>query len=317
MLLFALALILGLTLLVLSSDKFIEHSALVAQKLNVSPMIIGVTLVAFGTSAPEMVVSTVAALEGAPDIAIGNALGSNIANIGLVFGITLLFSSVPIAIGLFNKEIPLFLAITFLTGILLSDGVLSSWDGVVLLAAFVGILIVLLRGNKGEITTELPENDDTTAIKSLIIAIIGLTVLIASSKLLVWGAVGIATALGVSELVIGLTIVAIGTSLPELAASVSSVIKGYHDIAIGNIIGSNIFNLATVLPIPAILAPGILNENIVSRDFPWVLGLTVALGVCVFIFNRTKSKQIPRWVGVPLLCSYGLYLFIVSSATLS
>lgn len=320
MLLFSLALVAGLVLLIMSSDKFIEHSALVAEKLNVNPMVIGITLVAFGTSAPEMVVSAIAALDGAPEIAVGNVLGSNIANIGLVFGITLLFSAVPIAAGLSKKEVPLVIAITLLTGFSLYDGMLDKWDGVILLVAFVGILTILLKGNKdlkSELESELPEDDGAPVIKSFIIAIIGLAVLIGSSKLLVWGAIGIATALGVSELVIGLTIVAIGTSLPELAASVSSVLKGHHDIAIGNIIGSNIFNLATVLPLPAIIAPGLIDANIISRDFPWVLGLTLALALCVFIFQKTSSKQIPRWVGVPLIASYGLYLFLVSTTTLA
>ncbi|RNF49694.1 calcium/sodium antiporter [Marinomonas hwangdonensis] len=320
MLLFSLALVAGLVLLIMSSDKFIEHSALVAEKLNVNPMVIGITLVAFGTSAPEMVVSAIAALDGAPEIAVGNVLGSNIANIGLVFGITLLFSAVPIAAGLSKKEVPLVIAITLLTGFSLYDGMLDKWDGVILLVAFVGILTILLKGNKdlkSELEGELPEDDGAPVIKSFIIAIIGLAVLIGSSKLLVWGAIGIATALGVSELVIGLTIVAIGTSLPELAASVSSVLKGHHDIAIGNIIGSNIFNLATVLPLPAIIAPGLIDANIISRDFPWVLGLTLVLALCVFIFQKTSSKQIPRWVGVPLIASYGLYLFLVSTTTLA
>ena len=320
MLLFSLALVAGLVLLIMSSDKFIEHSALVAEKLNVNPMVIGITLVAFGTSAPEMVVSAIAALDGAPEIAVGNVLGSNIANIGLVFGITLLFSAVPIASGLTKKEVPLVIAITLLTGFTLYDGTLGKWDGVILLVAFVGILTILLKGNKdlqSELEGELPEDDGAPVSKSLVIAILGLTALIGSSKLLVWGAIGIATALGVSELVIGLTIVAIGTSLPELAASVSSVLKGHHDIAIGNIIGSNIFNLATVLPLPAIIAPGLLDANIISRDFPWVLGLTLALALCVFVFQKTSIKQIPRWVGLPLIASYGLYLFLVSTTTIA
>lgn len=316
MLLFSIALIVGLVLLVMSSDKFIEHSALVAEKLNVNPMIIGITLVAFGTSAPEMVVSAIAALDNAPEIAVGNVLGSNIANIALVFGITLLFSSIPIASGLSTKEVPLVLGITFLAGFLLFDQTLSVWDGVILIAAFIIILTILLKGSKDlekDLKEGLPEDDGTSVSKSLIIALIGLAVLIGSSKLLVWGAIGIATALGVSELVIGLTIVAVGTSLPELAASVSSVRKGHHDIAIGNILGSNIFNLATVLPLPALIAPGLVDQSVIHRDFPWVLGLTAALALAILIFKKTKGNSIPRWVGIPLIASYALYLFIVST----
>ena len=294
MLLFSLALIAGLILLVISSDKFIENAALVAEKLNVSPMIIGITLVAFGTSAPEMVVSAIAALDNAPEIAIGNVLGSNIANIALVFGATLLFSAIPIAKGISTKEIPLVLAITLLSGALLYDQYLSFWDGIVLIVAFIAVLIILLKSGKNledELTEELPENDGAPILKSLLISIIGLAVLIGSSKMLVWGAIGIATALGVSELVIGLTIVAIGTSLPELAASISSVRKGHHDIAIGNILGSNIFNLATVLPLPALIAPSMTDSNIMSRDYLWVLGLTIALAIAVLIFKNTKNSS--------------------------
>ncbi|MEP0073424.1 MAG: calcium/sodium antiporter [Marinomonas sp.] len=315
MLLSSIALIAGLILLVMSSDKFIEHSALVAEKLNVSPMVIGITLVALGTSAPEMVVSAIAAFDQAPEIAVGNVIGSNIANIALVFGITLLFSSVPIAKGLTTKEVPLVLAITILAGYLLYDQALSVLDGFLLILAFIIILSILLKGSKdleSELKDELPEDDGSPVVKSLIIALIGLAVLIGSSKLLVWGAINIATALGVSELIIGLSIVAIGTSLPELAASVSSVRKGHHDIAIGNILGSNIFNLATVLPLPALIAPGIIDANVTSRDYPWVMALTIALALAIYVFKKSKNGSIPRWVGLPLLGSYCVYLFIIS-----
>lgn len=318
MLLSSIALIAGLILLVMSSDKFIEHSALVAEKLNVSPMVIGITLVALGTSAPEMVVSAIAAFDQAPEIAVGNVIGSNIANIALVFGITLLFSSVPIAKGLTTKEVPLVLAITFLAGYLLYDQALSVLDGILLILAFIIILSVLLKGSKdleSELKDELPEDDGSPVVKSLIIALIGLAVLIGSSKLLVWGAINIATALGVSELIIGLSIVAIGTSLPELAASVSSVRKGHHDIAIGNILGSNIFNLATVLPLPALIAPGIIDANVTNRDYPWVIALTIALAFAIYVFKKSKNGSIPRWVGLPLLGSYCVYLFIISSGS--
>ncbi|NVK72834.1 MAG: calcium/sodium antiporter [Oceanospirillaceae bacterium] len=316
MLLFSAALIVGLVLLVLSSDKFIEHSALVAEKMNVNPMIIGITLVAFGTSAPEMVVSAIAALDNAPEIAVGNVLGSNIANIALVLGVTLLFSAIPIASGLSTKEVPLVIAITLLAGFLMYDQTLGVWDGIILIIAFIIILTVLLKGSKdleNDLKADLPEDDGASIQKSLIISLVGLAVLIGSSKLLVWGAIGIATALGVSELVIGLTIVAVGTSLPELAASVSSVRKGHHDIAIGNILGSNIFNLATVLPLPALLAPGVIDANVIHRDFPWVLGLTLALALAIFMFRKSKTSSIPRWVGLPLIASYGIYLFMIST----
>ena len=315
MLLYSAALIAGLILLVLSSDKFIEHAALVAEKLNVSPIIIGVTLVALGTSAPEMVVSAIAALDDAPGIAIGNVIGSNIANIGLVFGATLLLAAVPISSTLIKREIPLVLGITVLAGILMADQHLSLVDGGLLVAGFVLVLFVLLRNSsniESELTGDLPEDDGGTITRSVLIAIAGLAVLIGSSKLLVWGAVGIASSLGVSDLVIGLTIVAIGTSLPELAASITSVRKGHHDIAIGNVLGSNIFNLATVLPLPALLAPSAIEATIMGRDYWWMFGLTVLFAIAVVIFSKTKKASIPRWCAIPLLGLYFSYLYLLT-----
>lgn len=315
MLLFSAALIAGLILLVLSSDKFIEHAALVAEKLNVSPIVIGITLVALGTSAPEMVVSAIAALDNAPGIAIGNVIGSNIANIGLVFGATLLLASVPINGSLVKKEIPLVVAVTLLAGALMIDQSLSVMDGVILITAFIIVLYLLLKNSgslEDELTEELPEDDGGSVARSLVISTLGLAVLIGSSKLLVWGAIGIASSLGVSDLIIGLTIVAIGTSLPELAASITSVRKGHHDIAIGNVLGSNIFNLATVLPLPALLAPGIVEQTIMSRDFPWMLGFTLVFSLAVIVYAKHRSASIPRWFALPLLGGYVSYLYLLS-----
>ncbi|WP_438466208.1 calcium/sodium antiporter [Marinomonas sp. PE14-40] len=311
MLLFSAALFFGLILLVFSSDKFIEHSALVAEKLNVSPIVIGFTLVALGTSAPEMVVSAIAALDGAPEIAVGNVLGSNIANVALVFGATLLISAIPVKEGLATKEVPILLGITILAGLLMLDNSLDVLDGIILIIAFFVALFLLLRNSKSleeELTQELPEDDGSSVTKSLTIAVIGLAALILSSKILVWGATGIAVAFGVSELLIGLTIIAIGTSLPELAASITSALKGHHDIAIGNILGSNLFNLATVLPLPAIIAPGIIDPNIMSRDYWWMFCTSLFLALCILIFRKTKSTSIPKWIGILLLISYATYL---------
>ncbi|MCO4786437.1 calcium/sodium antiporter [Marinomonas atlantica] len=315
MLLFSAALIAGLILLVLSSDKFIEHAALVAEKLNVSPIVIGITLVALGTSAPEMVVSAIAALDNAPGIAVGNVIGSNIANIGLVFGATLVLAAVPINGSLVKKEIPLVLGVTILAGVLLLDQALSVTDGIILIIAFFVVLFLLLRnsGNlEDELTGELPEDDGGSVTRSVLIAIAGLAVLIGSSKLLVWGAVGIASALGVSDLVIGLTIVAIGTSLPELAASITSVRKGHHDIAIGNVLGSNIFNLATVLPLPALIAPGMIEATVINRDYWWMLGFTLLFALAVIVYSKHRSVSIPRWFAIPLLGGYGAYLYLLA-----
>ncbi|SBT18615.1 Inner membrane protein YrbG [Marinomonas gallaica] len=315
MLLFSAALIAGLILLVLSSDKFIEHAALVAEKLNVSPIVIGITLVALGTSAPEMVVSAIAALDNAPGIAVGNVIGSNIANIGLVFGATLVLAAVPINGSLVKKEIPLVLGVTILAGVLLLDQALSMTDGVILIIAFFVVLFLLLRNSgslEDELTEELPEDDGGSVTRSVLIAIAGLAVLIGSSKLLVWGAIGIASALGVSDLVIGLTIVAIGTSLPELAASIASVRKGHHDIAIGNVLGSNIFNLATVLPLPALIAPGMIEATVINRDYWWMLGFTLLFALAVIVYSKHRSVSIPRWFAIPLLGGYAAYLYLLA-----
>ena len=315
MLMFSAALIAGLILLVLSSDKFIEHAALVAEKLDVSPIVIGITLVALGTSAPEMVVSAIAALDNAPGIAVGNVIGSNIANIGLVFGATLVLAAVPINGSLIKKEIPLVIFVTLLAGFLMIDQHLSLTDGVALIIAFLIVLYLLLKNSKNledELTEDLPEDDGSSVARSLLIAGVGLAVLIGSSKLLVWGAIGIASALGVSDLIIGLTIVAIGTSLPELAASIASVKKGHHDIAIGNVLGSNIFNLATVLPLPAILAPGLIEETVINRDYWWMLGFTLLFSIAVIIYSKHRSLSIPRWFAVPLLGGYGAYMYLLA-----
>ncbi|OUR68063.1 calcium/sodium antiporter [Marinomonas sp. 42_23_T18] len=312
MLLFFAALIFGLISLIFSSDKFIEHSALIAKKLNVSPLIIGFTLVALGTSAPEMVVSAIAAFENAPELAVGNVLGSNIANIALVFGATLLISNMPVKAGLATKEIPILLGITMLAGLLLYDNTLDMIDGIILIMAFFISLFLLLRNSKNledKLTQEIPEEENRSISLSIYIALIGLTILILSSKLLVWGATGIATQLGISELLIGLTIVAIGTSLPELAASITSTLKGHHDIAIGNILGSNLFNLATVLPLPAIIAPGLIDKQIMAHDYWWMFYTTLFLTLCIILFRKTRSASIPKWIGVLLLISYMTYLF--------
>lgn len=318
MLLFFAAIIAGLALIVLSSDKFIEHAALVAQRLNISPIIIGVTLVALGTSAPEMVVSAIAALDQAPGIAIGNVIGSNIANIGLVFGSTLLLASIPINGQLIKKEVPIVLGITVLSGILIMDQSLSIFDGALLLISFTIILFLLLKNTKNiesELTDDLPEDSNISTARSLLTSLTGLAVLIGSSKLLVWGAIGIASSFGVSDLVIGLTIVAIGTSLPELAASLTSVRKGHHDIAIGNVLGSNIFNLATVLPLPALLAPGVIENTIIDRDYWWMLAFTVLFALAIIHYAKKSTASIPRWFGILLLGGYFLYIFTLIQAS--
>ncbi|MGD8910862.1 MAG: calcium/sodium antiporter, partial [Chromatiales bacterium] len=252
----------GLAVLVWGADRFISGAAALANNLGVSPMMIGLTIVGFGTSAPEVLVSSIAAIDGNPGLAIGNAIGSNIANIGLIIGVTALVTPLSVHSRVLKREYPLMLAITLISLALMWDGTLARIDGLILLTLLAAILAWMVRSAKmdssdpisGEFDAEIPHDIPTP--KAVFWFVIGLVSLLLSSRLLVWGAVNVASALGVSDVVIGLTIVAIGTSLPELAASITSALKGEHDIAIGNVIGSNLYNILAVLSLPGLIAPG-------------------------------------------------------------
>lgn len=292
MLINSLAIIFGFILLIWSADRFILGASATARNLNVSPLVIGLTIVGFGTSAPEMLVSTFAALNGSPQMAIGNALGSNIANITLVLGVAALIATLKVDSGLLRKELPLLLMATVLALVLLMDKVLSRSDGIILFGSVIIMLWWITRQalvNRNsdplqvEYARELPAK--MTMLSAVSLLIVGLLLLLLSSKLLVWGAVNIATELGISELVIGLTIIAVGTSLPELAASIAGVLKNEHDIVVGNVIGSNLFNTLAVLGIPGILAPGSLAEGVMERDIPIVFILTIALFIMAYGFR--------------------------------
>lgn len=293
-----------------------------ARSLGVPPLMIGLTVVGLGTSAPEMLVAATAALQGNSDIALGNAIGSNIANIGLILGITALVSPLLVKSEILRGEYPILLAASVGAYILIADGDLDKTDGIILLVGLIVAMSLIVRiGLKrrnnndpmaAEYEAEIP--DDMSSLAAIGWFSIGLIVLIGSSKILVWGAVEIATTFGVSELMIGLTIVAIGTSLPELAASVMSALKNEHDIAIGNIIGSNIFNLLAVLCLPGLLAPGLVPELIIDRDSIVMLVLTVAL---LFMgLSRRGQGSINRIEGGILLAAFiGYQYWIVISAT--
>ncbi len=312
MLLAAASILFGLGFLVWGADRFVIGAAGLARSLGVPPLLIGLTVVGFGTSAPEMLVSTVAALQGNPGIAIGNALGSNIANIGLILGATALIAPLMVRSDMLRREYPLLLLVSAGTYLLLLDGKLDRFDGIVLLLGLVASMYALVRiGLKrrdhdplvDEIEAELPTDLSTRAAAGWFI--VGLIVLVVSSRMLVWGAVEVAAAFGVSDLVIGLTIVAIGTSLPELAASIMSAHKNEPDLAIGNVIGSNIWNLLAVLGIPGLLAPGLLPDEVVSRDMLVMLGLTLAL----FVMGRSMHTHgvINRGQGALLLAAFLAY----------
>ena len=305
------AIIAGLVLLVWSADKFVIGAAATARRLGMSPLLVGLTIVAMGTSAPEMFVSAMASLDGAGNLAIGNALGSNIANIALVLGITALISPIPLQKKLLKKELPVLVLISIIGGLTLSDLELNLTDALILLCAMVVSLYLMFLGSS-ESGEQIVEEDEAAEIentplrKALLELAIGLVALVVASKLLVWGATDIAHAFGVSDLIIGLTIVAIGTSLPELAASVASALKGHHDIAIGNVIGSNMFNLLTVMPIPGLLAVTQVDPQALYRDYAVMMVLTAAL-VIMFLINYRRGT-LGRFSGLLLTTSFVGYM---------
>ncbi|MBN2896789.1 MAG: calcium/sodium antiporter [Campylobacterales bacterium] len=314
MLLYLLSIVAGFALLVWSADKFVEGAASTAKHLGIPTLLIGILIVGFGTSAPEMVVSAIAAMEGNPALALGNAIGSNIVNIALILGVTALVAPIAVHSSIVRKELPLLLLIVLFAGVLLYDGALSLTEGMVLLAGFFGLIgwsvYSALRGKgdalEGEIEEELIEH--AMSLKAGIIWLaIGLVLLISSSRILVWGAVGVAHEFGVSNLIIGLTIVALGTSLPELAASVIAARKGEHDIAIGNVVGSNMFNILAVIGIATVIEPmNAIPAEVMARDWIVMLVLTVALIVMAYGF-KGREGRINRVEGTILLLAYVAY----------
>ena len=307
------AIIAGLALLIWSADKFVEGAAALARLLGVSIMIIGITIVGFGTSAPEIVVSIVSVMQDTPGIAIGNALGSNIANIGLILGVTAILVPVPIATRLFKTEYPLLLLATLVMTWCLYDLSLDLVDGCALLGLLALSLYHLVREHRrhpAEYAREEHESEELVQAMKLPAAIgwlvLGLLVLVGSSKLLVWGATGIAQALGISDLIIGLTVVALGTSLPELAASIASLRKGKPDLAIGNVIGSNLFNSLAVIGLPALLTPFAIDAVARSRDLSVVIGLTLML-ILMSRFPTAVPRYLTRSKGIFLLTAFVIY----------
>jgi cation:H+ antiporter len=323
MLLNFVALVIGLIVLVISADKFVTGTAAIAKKFGVPPLLIGLTIVGLGTSAPEILVSAIASWQGNSGLAVGNALGSNIANIGLILGVTALISPLAFRSNLLKRELPILMGVSLICYFMAFDG-LDMIDGIVMLlmlAAFLCWLILSVKKEKQkngngdpleqEVLNEMPE--DVSVRKAGFFFVAGLIGLLLSSRLLVWAAVNIAESFGVSDLVIGLTIVALGTSLPELAASISSVLKKEDDLAVGNIIGSNMYNLLAVYSLPGIIAPGPVAESVIYRDFPVMLGLTGVL--FILGYGLTKSGKINRWEGGGLLLAFCSYQWIVFQST--
>ncbi|MBB6055514.1 calcium/sodium antiporter [Tolumonas osonensis] len=317
-----LAVILGLAVLVWSADRFVEGSASTARHFGMPSLLIGMVVVGFGTSAPEMVVSALAALQGNPGIALGNAYGSNITNIALILGITALICPITIHSQVLRKELPVLTAVTGIAVYQLWDGELSRIDAAMLIAIFCMLMGWTIRqGLKqrsdafaNEMENELIQHTMPVR-KAVFWMLTGLVLLIISSRFLVWGAVAIAQQLGISDLVIGLTIVAIGTSLPELASSVIAARKGEDDIAVGNIVGSNLFNTLIVVGIAGSISPLQTSPDILSRDMLVMTILTISL--FIFGFGMKRKRTISRSGGLALLSSfigYTSYLLVTTFA---
>ena len=312
------AVIAGFVLLVWSAERCVMGASVTARNLGVSPMVIGLTIVGFGTSSPELLVSCMASWSGNTGLAIGNAIGSNITNIGLVLGVTALVSPLTVSSETLRREFPMLLAVTLLAFWLMADGGLSRLDGTILIAGLIVLIWQMvkigLNSRSGgdpmaaEIAAEMPEAMETR--RALFWLLLGLVVMLLSSRLLVWGSVKIAQIFGVSDLVIGLTIVAIGTSLPELMASVMSARKGEPDLALGNVIGSNMFNLMGVLGLPGLIHPSEFDPEVLIRDFPWMIGMTLAMFMMAYGFRGQRC--INRFEGGVLLlafCGYMVWLY--------
>lgn len=307
-----LVLIISLVALVYAADYFVSGAVSIAKTIGVSSLVIGLTIVGLGTSAPEILVSVISSLQGNAGLAVGNALGSNIANIGMVLGITAIIAPIAMPSGIIKRELPILMVISIACYLLAFDG-LGQIDGVMMLMTLVVFIGWLIKSSRGsEHTDDFSDEFDSemTARKAWIVFFLGLLGLLVSSKLLVWSAVNIAQYFGISDLVIGLSVVAVGTSLPELAASVMSVIKKEGDLALGNIIGSNIYNLLAVYSLPGLLAPNLLDQNVLYRDFPVMLFLTGILFVFGYKFFK-KIGSISRLEGVMLMCFYVGYQWVI------
>ena len=313
MLLPILSLLAGFLLLMWSADAFTDNGAKIARIFNISPLIIGLLVFGFGTSAPEMLVSGLAAYDGIPEMSIGNAFGSNIFNIGLVLGVTAIILPITVEKSVLKKEwLYLFLS-TLIVGFLLLDGFLSFTDGLILLSLLLLFLINVFRESKkgSPIDTDILEINSQNQDKgrTWLLLIVSLIILVSSAKLVVWGGVSIAEFFEIDKLIIGLTVVALGTSLPELAVSISSALKKQHQMVIGNIIGSNLFNTLGVLAIPALIVPFTpelilkVPPEVMSRDFVYMLILTL------LIVTLSMRLKISRFGGFILLTALSIYLY--------
>jgi cation:H+ antiporter len=302
----------GFVALVWSADRFVLGAAGIARHFGVSTLLIGLTIVGFGTSAPEFLVSAVAALRGSAPLCVGNAIGSNITNVALVLGVAAMIAPMRVKGTVLKRELPLLLACMLLAAALLWDEYLGVLDGVLLITslfAMMGWVIALgIRSdNPDDVVEEVP---DPVALQWAVLWVfVGLFALVGSSHLLVWGATTLAELAGVDELVIGLSVVAFGTSLPELAATVMAARRGEHDLAVGNVIGSNMFNTLGVLGLPGLIAPGPIPPLVMTRDMPIMFGVTLAFFAMTRFFLR--PSVVTRWEGAILTGAFLVYMSMV------
>ncbi|WP_435050749.1 calcium/sodium antiporter [Desulfonatronum lacustre] len=316
-----LAVVSGLALLLWSANRFVEGSASTARHFGMPPLLIGMVIVGFGTSAPEMVVSALAASQGNPGIALGNAYGSNITNIALILGLTALISPIAVHSQVLRKQLPTLTIVTALAAWQIWDGEITRFDAVVLLAVFGGLMTWTiwqgLRKKEDSLGSEMEQELEVSAMplrRAVFRLVVGLVLLIVSSRVLVWGAVEIAHGFGVSDLIIGLTIVAVGTSLPELASSLIAAGKGEHDIALGNILGSNLFNTLAVVGIAGAIHPLAVGPEVFNRDMLVMAALTLSLFVIGYGFRRRGQGRINRIEGAVLLACYvGYTAYLVNT----
>lgn len=321
MLLAIFAVIVGLALLVWSADAFVDGAAAVAKNLGMPALLIGMVIVGFGTSAPELVVSGLASYQGNPGIALGNAYGSNIANIGLILGLTALLSPIAVKSSILRNELPILFGTCLLTIWMLSNNEVARWQSIIFLSVFA--LVMAWSIYKGMTTQDdsfadevEKEMEEPMGFKlAMMWLVVGLVILVLSSRLMVWGAVFIATELGVSDIVIGLTIVAVGTSLPELASSLAAVRKNVHDLVIGNVLGSNLFNTLAVVGIAGTISPLTVGPELLSRDVAVMTAMTFVLFIFGYGFRGAGTGRINRVEGFLLLATYiGYTAVLVSTA---
>ena len=314
MLWYSAAVMVGLFALIWSADRFVEGASAIAERAGLPPLLIGLTIVSVGTSAPEILISVMSAVANSGELAVGNALGSNIANIGLVLGTTLLITHIALRRGTVYADLPLLLLVVLVTWVLLSDNELSQKDSWILLAFLVLFFLRIFRqGSTIESGQELRDIPEVGLLRAWASFLGGLLLLIASSRLLVWSASNIASSLGVSELLIGLTIVAVGTSLPELATSIASALRGQADMAIGAIVGSNMFNILLVLAIPGLWDDLALQSAVVGRDMlaVFLTSFLLALAAAWRWNGDLEVSTLSRGTGVSLLTLYIAYYYVL------